>query len=1508
MSSKIDSNVYALSIQLSLESALANTAIDNFSAKIVSLEQQVSSAAQQALSTIADLASTATEAITGLESILSSINVHVDTIGTNYVDANKELSKQLLTQTATSKLIDKDFETATKMAKLHTDASKELKEHLDVNTKFTKGLEEIIQLVTEKNEGHQLQNQLLENDINLSDRVEENLSGMVANGERLNNPLRGANLQLRDMWLLIREIDADTEKFVTSNYRAYGSQEALLQSTRNLAMSTGILYGEALKAYGILGNLKAPQDQLNKYAEIVAKTTRFTGVGTEVTANYANKLRMMGYTTKDVEDRMSRAGEAMKRYGLSTSDVTGLMNISIETMQRMNRLMGNNIENMKKFESGREALAGFAKSVGYGSEALNQFHNYLANDVAAMIILKSMTGTTEQGIDGMNLAILRSGIAMEKELSILEKQAEFNDGAAAAFKVIEQQKIDLYFGGSRAAYEASRAMGRYAIANNIAANNIADFNKVMMLQASAINDVWDPANQTLTRQLAILGSTLWTVIGTGVNMISNFIYPFVRGLNIFITIVGLGIAKLNELAGALFKLMNLSAPVVSFIKWIGGGIVTAAAGFLLFSGALTTVITTISGLLAGLTGFTFALPALTGMITAIFTSIATGITAVSAVIATALTTIGTAVRPMIVPLLALGATFVMISAGAYVFAQAIKIVSDSGDNALPIMAGLTIAIAAIGATIVGLGYLAIAAAPGLGVLSMAFLAISASSVLFAYAIRISSDGIVNLASALSASFIANMFMLGGAITALGIAGVVAMPGLAILSISMIGLSVAATVLAGAFSLIGVSITDIDISIITTLATEFLNAATSFSIAATTTMVAAGLLAASGVAIAAGIASLSVGAALMAPVAIILAAASYGLQFSAGVLLTASTIVSQAGSNIATGGSALLDGSNNLLESTNILLLVGPQIGVASSSLLASSAMLISASFTIYGVGYTTKLAGDTLLVGATTLMLASTMLADSATNIANFVNVISTFGVAIDTSGTILTSAVTIFADVGEMLSDSGNLLKSGSEALLDSSTSLVMAGLNISQSSDAILSGGTNLHDGVISIIAVSELLLLSGSSIISGFKVLDNIAISIQNSATNFNVIGDFVVLSSSTLVLVGTYLHAAGINIKLGATAISDGVTMLSDITTMIGSLAVKINDSGEMLLGGSNNMLVAVDALSIVGYNLISVAPNMIGGALAISAVASILLIGANYLDSASSLLYNSSVLIVNAGNNFYSGSANLNAASSLLFESVDKISRAGTMLVPASFAIYTGIKWLEFGINRFSGSVDNMIKISAAVSILTASFTALGNVPIGHINDLTDSALMATSNIDKLGNTLINAATKLESGVTAIEGPANRLIMVLGKLDALMREFGTNININANLAETTRLFEEYALILEKSAQRVEDAVNSKSLTALRATEPTNSSNAVRPQTISTVQVLNNEGGQARSEINPAVVVAQAQLEVLKAISEKVVTIAGNKPSDLADILELLRQVLPGLADNGGNLGSQLNNWG
>ncbi len=171
--SKIDSNVYALSIQLSLESSLASATLDDFSRKVVDFEQQVSASAQKSLTTIGDLANTTTESTKGLEAILNSINTFSESIGSNFQNTTKELEKQLSTQIASSKLSDKNFDISQKMSKLLSESSEDLQEHLKSSEEFNKDLEKTIELITTKNAGHTLQNELLRNDVDIIDDIND---------------------------------------------------------------------------------------------------------------------------------------------------------------------------------------------------------------------------------------------------------------------------------------------------------------------------------------------------------------------------------------------------------------------------------------------------------------------------------------------------------------------------------------------------------------------------------------------------------------------------------------------------------------------------------------------------------------------------------------------------------------------------------------------------------------------------------------------------------------------------------------------------------------------------------------------------------------------------------------------------------------------------------------------------------------------------------------------------------------------------------------------------------------------------------------------------------------------------------------------------------------------------------------------------------------------------------------------------------------------------------------
>ncbi|RUP37661.1 MAG: hypothetical protein EKK63_14375, partial [Acinetobacter sp.] len=531
MPSKVDPNVYAMSIQLSLESSDAFTSLDAFSKQVSDLETELSNAARKSMLSLGQVSAEATKGVESINAAFMKTEGITVKIHTNLEAATKEINDQFDKGEEQLENVEETHKLMVKMQKIQLNMGKELGKHLKINDAFLDGTEKIVDAVHRKNIGHQEQNKLLANDVAEAKRMAGEIGGVTDEVKEAEKAWIQVKTAMKQVWGLIKQIDADTEKFVTTNYRAYGSQQQLVQGARNLAMEHQVSYENAVAAYQVLGNLKVPRDEMDKYAKVVGIANRTTGVGVQQVGEYVNRLRLAGFSAQQAERSVAHMTEAMRKFGLNTHDVNALMNQSAANAKSAARNFGGGAEELKKWEESRVTMAAFARTAGHSAEELAGFENWILNDVAAMELFKAQTNTTETGIDGFRLAMLRAGLETNKQMEEIEAGIRNGTRDVSERIAMEQTLIKTYYGGNRAAYESARAMGKAAKEAGVLGDKVEDLDKISGIAANTMENQLGEANNTLTGQLKILGSTVWSVLGSVLQLAADAIMPLVKALN-----------------------------------------------------------------------------------------------------------------------------------------------------------------------------------------------------------------------------------------------------------------------------------------------------------------------------------------------------------------------------------------------------------------------------------------------------------------------------------------------------------------------------------------------------------------------------------------------------------------------------------------------------------------------------------------------------------------------------------------------------------------------------------------------------------------------------------------------------------------------------------------------------------------------------------------------------------------------------------------------------------------
>jgi hypothetical protein len=261
----------------------------------------------------------------------------------------------------------------------------------------------------------------------------------------------------------------------------------------------------------------------------------------------------------------------------------------------------------------------------------------------------------------------------------------------------------------------------------------------------------------------------------------------------------------------------------------------------------------------------------------------------------------------------------------------------------------------------------------------------------------------------------------------------------------------------------------------------------------------------------------------------------------------------------------------------------------------------------------------------------------------------------------------------------------------------------------------------------------------------------------------------------------------------------------------------------------------------------------------------------------------------------------------MIDSAVMLMIAGNMMKPAAWAIYGGLMVLEFAVSRFSKTIDQVEKAGAAMSLLADSFQTLNNTPSKGLREMADEALGAIPNIEKLGSDLTVAASKLDEGVRAFQGPAERLNAILKELTETITAFGQGLNLTDDVGKLADMLDNYANLLENASSRIETAVVTKAMPAIRAAGEAGIEETVRSEAITTVQVMDKTDGEAREARDESTKILVKVSETLVAIDEKLGEMTAGGKGELSEIVAILQAYLPGMNKGDQGLGSELNSW-
>jgi len=614
-------------------------------------------------------------------------------------------------------------------------------------------------------------------------------------------------------------------------------------------------------------------------------------------------------------------------------------------------------------------------------------------------------------------------------------------------------------------------------------------------------------------------------------------------------------------------------------------------------------------------------------------------------------------------------------------------------------------------------------------------------------------------------------------------------------------------------------------------------------------------------------------------------------------------VAEYGLQAATAISALvvpilLLGLAGLAAAPGLMLL-----GVALM-LIAVPAFILATSFSILEramesfVKYMPKLgsAGETLIYFAATLLAAVSIMFVAG------VLMIPTSQALIVGSVLLTMAGIGMFA-AGLSLTFGGVMLLVGAIAVAAAAVVLLPAAIAVFISGMLIFTGGLMLLLGAQFMLASAFVLTAaSGALIVAAFALYFALAIFSPAVAAAL-IIGVMLLYAGLTMLAGATLILYAAQILYMGSVIMQASAVLFDQAMQLLLPAAMLSVIAGGYLLLGALRIIVASAMLAVAGLLLfysavmIMYASVMLYPAAMLLTLASIMLLVAGaYLTVAAIFADYAANILLPAATTLYIGGAVMLGAALMLFY-------AGLVLVPAAMMLTVGMFFLMYAILGFLAMADKIFLVGAGMKLLAQGFIMLASAPLSGFKAAAQAALSAMPILKKLVGELDTTAIGLQAAADKFTRPTNQIANSLNNLSAALANVGQGLDLASQIGELSVLLDQYSQLLETTAQRIEVAVVEKAQPAMSAARNSGLADAVRAETIDTVQVKTDVSGETEQIDGEGNLLAE-QNDILRNILEMM---GGyGQGNDLAEITDLLRDGIGGGSTSNG-LASEFNQW-
>ena len=543
-------NEQALKIALSIDDALAKESLDNLETKVIDFEKNVNTIIQKVFS----------ETVLKIQDHMKVIDSSFANITASYNTTNaamqqaENITKQMqglnLLNLQTFKKHTKafaDYSVAyNKYAKEHKKDNLIVKDDLKQAVALDKNIKILNKDLNNKNELHKDQNEYLQTDNVLLQALIKPLNNIIGHVREYAMTTEGSIKFWKMIISSVLEADQATENFITTNFRLYGSQYELVHQSRMLSAEIGVTEEKAIEAYKALANVSTPIAQMDALAVSIAKASTYLGVSIDQLAEFSRQNRVAGGSVEEAERMLNMSAAMMKQFGLNSSEVGKILTGTKMSVDDLTLSFGKITASGKivsnVYKEQMIILAGFAKQMGRSTEAATSLFEANAsamNKVRLSKILGRDIDAENYGaaVDAIGLKLNELGIDLEKlndpKLSPTERarMEQMALGRASIF-------------GIKTTEEMMIALERAKMLRKEGVKGATDFEKIMEVNAKVAKEMADPfseANNTITRQLAILQNTIHSLVA---DAFMEFKEPFIAFLKM-----------VNSVAVPVFKML-----------------------------------------------------------------------------------------------------------------------------------------------------------------------------------------------------------------------------------------------------------------------------------------------------------------------------------------------------------------------------------------------------------------------------------------------------------------------------------------------------------------------------------------------------------------------------------------------------------------------------------------------------------------------------------------------------------------------------------------------------------------------------------------------------------------------------------------------------------------------------------------------------------------------------------------------------------------------------------------